>query len=156
MVNPNGEITCRPRDCPPFKNAAISGQVYWLVGWIKRDTVAAQRKQADYAVKRLIFNGKFPYLPWILKKAFRTNRRRTSKKHVQEFRQQKKAFLKEKENFTMSWGWKKRNDLPGKSNSFFAFQSLPATLFPQKPVNGKPQRWNNLPAEGLPTFQERG
>ena len=24
----NGEITCRPRDCPPFNNALISGQVY--------------------------------------------------------------------------------------------------------------------------------
>ncbi|KAF0189637.1 MAG: hypothetical protein FD168_892 [Desulfobulbaceae bacterium] len=24
----NSEITCQPRGCPPFKNAAISGQVY--------------------------------------------------------------------------------------------------------------------------------
>ena len=24
----NGEITCRPTCCPPFKNEAISGQVY--------------------------------------------------------------------------------------------------------------------------------
>gem|GEM_PF-3642868 len=30
----NGAITCRPRNCPPFKNAAISGQVYWLVSKI--------------------------------------------------------------------------------------------------------------------------
>ncbi|MFH0784108.1 MAG: hypothetical protein V2B20_19435, partial [Pseudomonadota bacterium] len=28
FIRPNGEITCRPRDCPPFKNAAISSQVY--------------------------------------------------------------------------------------------------------------------------------
>ena len=31
-LSANGEITCRPRDCPPFKNALISGQVYWLGG----------------------------------------------------------------------------------------------------------------------------
>jgi hypothetical protein len=27
----NGEITCRPRDYPPFENAVISGQVYFLL-----------------------------------------------------------------------------------------------------------------------------